>query len=91
MSLLTVTDALTDANNIPALSGRKQLMIRNTGENAVYFGWEPNVSNSGAHQGVPLEPGEFIAFAGRDLDISDSLRLICADGESTTINYTQRG
>lgn len=89
---LTVTDTLTAANNIPEATLRKQLVIRNTGANVVYFGWEATVSAAaGANQGVPLEPDEFLTFAGPELDLRSTLFLVCATGQSTTVNYTQHG
>lgn len=90
MPKITVTAVLTTANNIPAMSGRKQLILCNTGANPVYYGWEANLAGGGNNQGVPLNPGATIAFAGRDLDISDELRLVCAAGQTTTVNFTQR-
>lgn len=88
---VTVTSTLLTANNIPSKIGRKQLMLRNTGENVVYYGWEADVSATGGTQGIPLEPDEFIAFGGQDLDLGSELKLICAAGQTTTVNYSQKG
>lgn len=88
---VTVTSTLDSANNIPAKPGRKQLMLRNTGDNTVYYGWEADVSAAGATQGIPLEPDEFIAWGGKDLDLNSELKLICGAGETTTVNYSQKG
>lgn len=87
---VTVTDAHNAANDIPARNGRKQLLMRNTGANPVYYAWESNVTASGAAQGIPLNAGEFIAFAGKDLDLNSSLKLVCAAGQYTTVNYTEK-
>lgn len=72
------------------MPGRKHLTLRNTGASNLYVGWEPETTAGGATQGVLVEPGEFYAPAGRDLDLSAPLRLVCAAGETTTINYTQK-
>jgi len=91
MPQVTVTDALTPANNIPTRPGRKQLILRNTGESTVFLGWESTTSaTAGADQGLPLEAGEFLSFGGRDLDLQSDLKLVCAAGESTTVNYMDR-
>lgn len=85
---ITVTDTPT---YLPEAIGRKQLILRNTGSNTVYYGWESTVSaTAGASQGVPLKADEPLSFAGRDLDLSGRLYLVCASGQTTTINYTQR-
>lgn len=88
MSQISVTQAGTV---IPAQPGRKQLVLRNTGSNTVYFGWEGDVTAAaGATQGVPLKADEVLSFGGRDLDLQGELRLITASGETTTVNYTHR-
>lgn len=83
---ITVTETRTA---IPAASGRGQLIAVNTGAKNAYYGWENTVTASGDTQGVPVEPGAPIAMAGRDIDLTQPLYLICATGESTTINFTQ--
>lgn len=91
MPQLTVTDTLTAANNIPSRPGRKMLILRNTGDATVFLGWETTTSaTAGADQGLPLEAGEFLSFGGRDLDLQSDLKLVCATGETTTVNYIDR-
>ena len=87
---ITVTDTQT---SIPAAgTGRRQLILRNTGSSTVYLGWESTmVATDNANQGVPLLADETISFGGPDLDLRGALYLVCASTESTTVNYTQRG
>jgi hypothetical protein len=86
---ITVSDELTSI--IPLTSAPSQLIVRNTGSDTVYFGWEPcTVAEAGESQGVPLAPDETITFGGPDLNLNGPLFFICATSGSTTINYTQR-
>jgi hypothetical protein len=67
------------------------LILRNTGSNTIYFGWEDTtVATAGANQGVPLEADEMLAMAGRDIDVGGKLFLVCASGQTSTLNYTMR-
>jgi hypothetical protein len=38
---------------------------------------------------VPLLPGAVIAMGGDDMGLANTLFLICAESESSTLNYTQ--
>lgn len=63
--------------------------IANTGSATVYRGWETFVEAAGANQGVPLATGHQILYGGAQIPLSgQTLRLVCATGESTTLNYT---
>jgi membrane-bound lytic murein transglycosylase len=86
---ITVTDTRTylEANGPQVMA----MVIRNTGANTIYFGWEDTtVAAAGANQGVPLEPDEMVAFAGRDIDVGGRLFLVCAATETSTLNFTKR-
>lgn len=86
---LTVTDTrqYIDSDGDVLLA----LVLRNTGANTIYFGWEDTtVATAGANQGVPLEVDEMLAMAGRDIDVGGRLFLVCASGQSSTLNYTMR-
>lgn len=85
---ITVTDELTE---VPARPGRKQLLVKNTGEKTAYLSWEDNVvAEDTGYQGYPLAPDADFNGAGRDIDISGPLYCICAAGEQTTLNYIDK-
>jgi hypothetical protein len=83
---ITVTDA---QSQLPAEGKRRKLILTNTGEDTIYYGWESATSAAGATQGVPLLPGAVIAMGGDDMGLANTLFLICAESESSTLNYTQ--
>lgn len=89
---ITVTDALNKID--PQGLNPSQLIVRNTGSSTVYFAWEEPASAAALHtgdaQGVPLKADEMLCFADAEIDLNGPLHLVCATGESTSINYTFR-
>jgi hypothetical protein len=83
---ITVTDA---QSQLPAEGKRRKLILTNTGSNILYYGWESATSADGATQGVPLLPGALVAMGGDDMGLANTLFLICAADETTTLNFTQ--
>ena len=72
---------------IPA--GTKLVEIHNTGTAAVYRGWEPETSASGATQGVPLGADKAVIYGGHGVPVqSGVLKLVTAAGTTGTVNYT---
>lgn len=85
-------DVTETQTSLPSMSGRKQLIIENSGASDLYYGWEKStVATDNEYQGVKLAAGAVIAFADPHIDLGGALFLICATGQSTTVNYTQRG
>jgi hypothetical protein len=81
---ITVTDT-QKCLEIPA--GTRLVEIANTGSQACYRGWEPETSAAGATQGLPIAAGAQVIY--NDVPLSAKvLRLQCATGLSTTINYS---
>ena len=89
MPLKAVTSTVT---TIPFSPGRKQLILVNEGPNDVRFGWESTVTANGTAgtDGCLLADGATLALGGIDLDITDSLKLIAAAGQTATVSYTER-
>jgi hypothetical protein len=88
MPTIAVTATRT---SIPARVGRKQLRIRNEGTNNARFGWESNITSSGAAtDGVLLKPDEREVFESKMIDVSGPLFLICATGQTATVSYTEK-
>ena len=89
MPLKAVTSTVA---TIPSLSGRKQLILVNEGPNDVRFGWENTVTANGtsATDGALLAAGATLALGGIHLDLTDSLKLIAASGQTATVSYTER-
>ena len=89
---ITVADTLNKID--PQGLNPSQLIVRNTGSESVYFAWEEPASaaalHTGAAQGVPLKADEMLCFAESEIDLNGPLHLVCASGESTTLNYTYR-
>ena len=84
---LTITDQLT-LLEIPL--GVSLLEIANTGSATAYRAWERQLQAApGPLQGVPLGAGNQILYGGAQVPLSgQTLRFICATGDTTTINYT---
>jgi hypothetical protein len=83
---ITVTET---AQTLTARNQRAKLVLRNTGANIIYFGWETSTTASGSTQGVPLEADEVVTLAGRDVDCAQGIILICGAGQTSTLNYTE--
>lgn len=84
---LTVTDSLTP---LPARVARQQIVIANVGSSTAFWGWERSTAAAGANQGLPLDPGAILSFGGEGFNVGAPIFFICADGEGTEINYTQK-
>jgi len=89
---ITVSNTLNKID--PQRLDPSQLIVRNTGSSTVFFSWEEPASaaalHTGAAQGVPLKADEMLCFADREIDLNAPLHLVCASGESTTVNFTYR-
>jgi hypothetical protein len=83
---LTVTD---EQSQLPLESKRRKVILCNTGEETIYYGWESQTSAAGSTQGVPLVAGAVIAMGGDDMGLGNTLFLICAEDAESTLNYTQ--
>ena len=82
---ITITDEVQSLHR----PGAKLLLMQNTGAKTLYYGYESTtVAAAGANQGVPLLAGQQLSANGRDSGLNGNLRLVCASGESTTVNYT---
>lgn len=81
---ITVTD-VQRCLEIPA--GVQVVEIANTGAEICYRGWEPDTSAAGAKQGLPIVAGAQLIYNQVPLS-GKVLRLRCAAGKSTTINYS---
>lgn len=102
MPKFTVTDEIK-ADGLPVKLACKGVMLQNTGESTVYFGWESTITNGSpagnddaeedaailAAQGMPLVPGEWRSLSQNQFNLSAPLYFICAAGEETTINFSQ--
>lgn len=76
-------------SQLPALHHRRKLILANTGSNVIYYGWEETTSASGDNQGIPLAASAQVSLNGGDIGLSNTLYLICASGQTSTLNYTQ--
>lgn len=77
-------------SELPGLPGRRQIVVTNTGAKTAFWGWERTTEATGANQGLPLDPGAIISFGGEGFDTAAPIFFVCAAGEDTTVNYTQR-
>ena len=84
---ITVTETQVE---LPAQYPRRQIVVTNTGSKTAFWGWERTTEAAGDNQGLPLDPGAIISFGGQGFDTSAPIFFVCATGEDTTINYTQR-
>ncbi|HYF37660.1 MAG TPA: hypothetical protein VD994_20330 [Prosthecobacter sp.] len=85
---LTVSNA--KASRLECTLQTRRLILRNTGTNTIYFGYEPTVTAAGETQGVPLKPDEILTLDQGGQAFQDSFYMICAAGQTSTINYTSR-
>ena len=83
---ITITET---PQTLTARNRRAKLVLRNTGSNTIYFGWETTTTASSTTQGVPLKADEILTIAGRDLDCAQGIILVCAAGQTSTLNYTE--
>jgi len=81
---VSITD---EAQPIPADLGHHRLIGRNTGSNTIYLGFtDAVVGDNTAAQGIPIEAGEIIAIDRLDA-LSRRPHFVCADGQTSTLNY----
>lgn len=89
MPKFTVT-ATIKGDGLPVRLACKGVMLQNTGESTVYWGWESNITaTDDANQGIPLPPGEWRSLSQDHFNLKAPLYFICATGETTTINFSQ--
>jgi len=80
-----------DENGHPLdMVGRKHLTL-DAGSSMSYIGWEPEtVATDGPNQGLPWSQANTTRPPGEDLDLQGTLRLVTPEGETATVNFTQR-
>jgi len=89
MPKFTVTDEIK-ADGLPVKLACKGVMLQNTGESTVYWGWESTITaTDDANQGIPLPPGEWRALSQNQFNLKAPMYFICAATEETTINFSQ--
>ena len=81
--IYSITDS-SDSSPIISASDSREIILRNSGSNRVYFGFNGSVStDSNGPFGVYIESGEFIVFSGLKADADIYAR--CASGETSTL------
>jgi hypothetical protein len=81
--VFSITDS-SDSSPIISASDSREIILRNSGSNRVYFGFNAAIStDSNGPYGVYIESGEFIVFTGIKADSDIYAR--CASGETSTL------
>ena len=81
--VFSITDS-SDSSPIISASDSREIILRNSGNNKVYFGINGAVStDSNGPYGIYIESGEFIVFSGVKADADIYAR--CNSGETSTL------
>ena len=82
-NIYTITDS-SDSSPIISASDSREVILRNSGENTVYFGFNGAVStDSNGPYGIYVQAGEYVVFSSLKADSDIFAR--CASGLTSTL------
>ena len=82
-NIYTITDS-SDSTPIISASDSREIILRNSGDNTVYFGFNGSVStDSAGPYGIYVQAGEYVVFS--QLKADSDIYARCASGLTSTL------